>query len=1418
MTQEPRQPSFVAFGFDYTSNSNWSDLPRLREGLHRLANALSATMQQHLSELSATSTPTEVMEALDELLLRRLSPDDSILIYLCGHGARLGNDHFIVGPSAERGSLTARNGLSAADLAQVVAQGQPRQVSLIFDACYSGAAAARLAADVDAIISRQRGDRIALSVMSSARSLEEASDGAFIDTLLDILANPDPVIWKRNDRRIPPGQVALALTAKLEGMVECREHGYVLPLFPNLAYRVPLSAESARHTREHFLNATSGVETGTAGGHFVGRTETLGAIATWLGTEPSGVFVLTGPPGSGKSAILGRVVMLADEQGREDLARRDPDFDPSAPSTPALGSVNVAIHAREKTLEAVVGEVASGLGIEAPVTSRDEILALVSVRLEPTCILVDALDEAFGSDVLPIAEFLRDLADLPTVKVLVGTRPDRARMPVPSSRPRFGPILHVLEPERVWNLQDDPKSAFTDIVAYVRARLSESRDAPSYAGRYDTVLAIANEVARRVDGVFLYARLMVQALLRQAPLTLETGWESRIPGSEGGDLLASVVAEDLQRIPSSVRDRVRHMLMALAWAEGEGLPRYRVWSAVAAAITDVALSDADAAVTIHNAAWYLVQSAESEQPVYRLHHEELVHYFRGLTKSEPDRKIQERIARELWKFAGRGGMEWVTANAYVRRHLAAHAAQGQVLSELVLDVGFLGAADPTRLVPALSQLAMGSADAARSNARTYLRLGADRIGAAIGRRLANLGLECATEEREAQLNLDEMRDLVPWTVQFARGRRSPFQASSRVDASEIVGLAVTLAGSPVIASSGLDHRVRLWNGSTGDLIAELKGHRDIVRGVAIGPVKGAQRVVSGSADGTVRLWDPESKECLQTMDGRGPISCVAMDVMNDCSTIAAGGNDGSICMWDAATGDIAVEFRAHSDGVASLVFGMIDGVPVLVSGSLDRTVNIWNARTGERLLSLSGPTGSALGVAVGQFDGISIVGSANSDESVWIWDANSGAVRHRLECHSGAATCLCFGIVDDTPIIASGSADLSIRVWDCRTGECLHTLRGHRGGVRAIAFARFGERPQLISGSADRAIRVWDALSGQSIAPTNAVTNVSGGIWAWIPPGVEPADKDAHAEAIRSVAFGVIDDRRVIISGSLDEHIHVRDAQTGKLLTRWRGHVGGVLAVSFMVLDEKLAVVSGGADAVIRVWDARDGSLVQEFPGHTQTVWGICCGVVDGRSIVVSGSRDRSVRVWDAHGGESIPPLTGTRERVWGVALGMIGDRPTIAAASTDRRIWLWDARSGKCLRQLQGHARGSRYVVFGELDGRTIVIASGADGTIRVWDAASGDDVALLPGHTDGVWGVTYGTYRDRALVVSTSDDLTVRIWDLKAKRSLIIPQTSPAYSVACSDGWLAVGTHRHVYSLRFNDSMLGQMNEYQIGQANAR
>jgi WD40 repeat protein len=130
-------------------------------------------------------------------------------------------------------------------------------------------------------------------------------------------------------------------------------------------------------------------------------------------------------------------------------------------------------------------------------------------------------------------------------------------------------------------------------------------------------------------------------------------------------------------------------------------------------------------------------------------------------------------------------------------------------------------------------------------------------------------------------------------------------------------------------------------------------------------------------------------------------------------------------------------------------------------------------------------------------------------------------------------------------------------------------------------------------------------------------------------------------------------------------------------------------------------------------------------------------------------------------------------------------------------------------VRQLKGHTRGARYVTFGELEGHTVIIASGADGVIRVWDAVNGNEVAKLYGHTDGVWGLASGSHRGRAIVASSSDDLTIRIWDLKSQRSLIIPQASPAYAVALSDGWLAVGSYRHVYSLKFENPIFEEMTE---------
>src|ERR1017187_3429614 len=136
MTDRNARPHFVAFTFDYACSECWPDLPRQREAFRRLVSSWSPYVTRELSELDGAASPTDVMIALEALLFSGLGEQDAVIIYIGGHGARLGNDHFIVGPHPNPANLTSRTGLSATDLAHVVGQAKPCQVTLLVDACY----------------------------------------------------------------------------------------------------------------------------------------------------------------------------------------------------------------------------------------------------------------------------------------------------------------------------------------------------------------------------------------------------------------------------------------------------------------------------------------------------------------------------------------------------------------------------------------------------------------------------------------------------------------------------------------------------------------------------------------------------------------------------------------------------------------------------------------------------------------------------------------------------------------------------------------------------------------------------------------------------------------------------------------------------------------------------------------------------------------------------------------------------------------------------------------------------------------------------------------------------------------------------------------------------------------------------------
>jgi WD40 repeat protein len=137
-------------------------------------------------------------------------------------------------------------------------------------------------------------------------------------------------------------------------------------------------------------------------------------------------------------------------------------------------------------------------------------------------------------------------------------------------------------------------------------------------------------------------------------------------------------------------------------------------------------------------------------------------------------------------------------------------------------------------------------------------------------------------------------------------------------------------------------RVVLGLRKTWDACELTMRHGSIVSSVAFS--NDGSRVVSGSYDRSVRIWNAVTGECEVVLEGHSDL-VTSVAFSNDGSRVVSGSWDKSVRIWNAVTGECEVVLEGHSNRVRSVAFSN-DGSRV-VSGSGDKSVRIWNAVTGE---------------------------------------------------------------------------------------------------------------------------------------------------------------------------------------------------------------------------------------------------------------------------------------------------------------------------------------------------------------------------------------------------------------------------------------------------------------------------------------
>ena len=252
---------------------------------------------------------------------------------------------------------------------------------------------------------------------------------------------------------------------------------------------------------------------------------------------------------------------------------------------------------------------------------------------------------------------------------------------------------------------------------------------------------------------------------------------------------------------------------------------------------------------------------------------------------------------------------------------------------------------------------------------------------------------------------------------------------SNYDASCLV---FSLDGKTLAHADGLN--IRLQDAGTGEEKMLLTGHTWGMHSMALSP--DGDILASGSEDTTIRLWDMHTGEHKRTLNGhKHRVYSVAFSP--DGKTLASGSDDNTIRLWNVDTGEIERILTGHDgefegvdnghssvEGVKSVAFSP-DG-ETLASGGGDNVIHLWNIGTGKREMTLVGHTHWVFSLAFSP-DGKTLT-SGSVDSDIRLWDPHTGLHKKTLTGHGNWVRSIAFS--SDGKTLVSGSDDGSVLIWE----------------------------------------------------------------------------------------------------------------------------------------------------------------------------------------------------------------------------------------------------------------------------------------------------------------------------------------------------------------------------------------------------
>ena len=625
-----------------------------------------------------------------------------------------------------------------------------------------------------------------------------------------------------------------------------------------------------------------------------------------------------------------------------------------------------------------------------------------------------------------------------------------------------------------------------------------------------------------------------------------------------------------------------------------------------------------------------------------------------------------------------------------------------------------------------------------------------------------------------------------------------FAQQVHIQAGELAAVDLADGAANRLALFSRPYLTSAWRAGwdVGLLKRTLSGHADIVYAVAITPDGG--RVVSGSADHSLKVWDIETGRELRTLRGHKEV-VHAVAVTGDGRYAVSGSFDATLKVWDLETGRLVATLAGHQslvNGVAVSADGRI-----AVSGSQDGTLRVWDLAQQWQARVLTDNRGEIKAVALTPDARYALCGGG----VLTLWDLNTGELVRSIDVGGGWVDAV--AISHDGRCAVSGEQELT--AWDLETGRALRTFSGHTSWVNGIALDPQGAR--MITGSSDGTLKVWDFETGKllrtlalgesvacvAVSPDGR-SAVSGGwdlaVTIW---DLEAAPEEhvpaGHREAVEAVV--VTQDGRWTVSASEDHTLKVWELATGKEQRTLHGHKGWVTALALSPQQDQ--VVSGDVEGVLIVWDLQTGARLRTIKAHDQAVRAVA--VFPDARRAVSGSNDQTMKVWDLETGRLLQTLTSRKAEVTAAAMTQDGRRAVLALS--DGTFTVWNLETDSSVHTVTGQplltevvaglperdrgittsgvprppenvvsaigraagrtGRGNAIGAVAATPDNTRAASAAADGTLTIWTLKAGDAVRTAQETYRSVAAVAITV--DGSRVLYATSEGTVGIWDVQ-------------------------------------------------------